>query len=139
MLKYYFARIQLLMARISMLLCEVHPTNRPLTDYWARDWASTYYMDELLAGVHEAIQDVYDDDELFGKFKEHVLDEEARMKDRLETVLYNIDAVNTLDIVTGSGRLEKVASLTPRQFSAVLMNYSHSTFSRSFICSCFAS
>ncbi|KIP05842.1 hypothetical protein PHLGIDRAFT_483430 [Phlebiopsis gigantea 11061_1 CR5-6] len=106
-LKYYFARIQLLMARISILFREVHPTNRPLADYLARDWASTCYIDYLLAGVHEASQDVYDDDELFGKFKGYVLGEEARMKDRLETVLYNIDAINTLDIVTGSGRLEK--------------------------------
>lgn len=45
MLKYYFARIQLLMARISVLFREVHPTNQPLADYFARDWASTYHTD----------------------------------------------------------------------------------------------
>lgn len=73
--------------------------------------AGTPLTDTFLAGVHEAIQDVSEDGDLFAKFEAYILGEETRMKQRLETVLYNIDAPNTLSIVTGFGRLEKVRLL----------------------------
>ena len=115
MLKYYFGRIQLLMSRIATLISELHPTNRPIADYFVTDWTSTYVTDGFLAGVHKAVQNVDQDDELFGRFKEYVLEEEAKMKEKLQTVMYCIDATNTLDLVINSSRLETVCTVVTNE------------------------
>ena len=114
-LKYYFGRIQLLMSRIATLISELHPTNRPIADYFMTDWTSTYVTDGFLAGVHKAVQNVDQDDELFGRFKEYVLEEEAKMKEKLQTVMYCIDATNTLDLVINSSRLETVCTVVTNE------------------------
>lgn len=61
-----------------------------------------------MAGVKLACEDLEFDEDLFAKFSSYVSAEEARLRKNLESVAYNIDAVDTLGIVTGPGRLEKV-------------------------------
>ena len=45
---------------------------------------------------------------MYEKFSGYVEDEEARMKKTLTKLSYNIDALNTLTLLTGKGRLDKV-------------------------------
>ena len=84
------------------------------------------------------MQDVSDDEELFTKFKQYVLSEEGKMKERLETVLYSIDATNTLYMVTGSGRLEKVCFLYSHPVVPSFVKQTLSTFCHSSIYCYFA-
>lgn len=47
-------------------------------------------------------------EELQAKFKRYAEEEEARLKGNLEAVMYNIDAPDTLALVTGLGRIDQV-------------------------------
>lgn len=108
MLKHYFTRIHVILSRIITVVKDIHQTNRTLADYFLSDYWSSDYMDKLFAGVHKAVQDIDQDYGLFGRFQDYVEAEEAKMKAKLEAVKYCIDAENTLNLVTSSGRLEKV-------------------------------
>jgi hypothetical protein len=50
------------------------------------------------------------DTDLREKTQEYVLQEEARIKANLESIKYDIDAPNTLALITGPGRIEKVTN-----------------------------
>ena len=45
---------------------------------------------------------------LQAKFKSYVEAEESRLKESLEQVEYHIDAMDTLTLITGPGRIERV-------------------------------
>lgn len=96
------------MARIAMVADEVLPTNALLVTLFTADFATANCMDRFLCGVHAAVSDVNGDYQLFDRFKDYVFSEEAKMEAKLEMVMYCLDAVNTLDLVTNAGRLEKV-------------------------------
>ena len=49
---------------------------------------------------------------LEGKFNDYVRYEEERIRQNLEDVHYDIDAIETVNIVAGSGRIEKVRRLS---------------------------
>ena len=51
------------------------------------------------------------DDELWSRFESYVLTEEKRLDDALKGVNYYIDAVETLDLITGPGRFEQVRKI----------------------------
>lgn len=112
MLNHYFIRIQLLLARIATMSNETLRTNRPFVDHYNASWEAGYTVDQILAGVHKSIKDMDLNSQLFERFKPYIEDEESRMKKKLVALMYHIDAPNTLSLVTGSGRLEKV-SITP--------------------------
>ena len=127
-LKYYFARIQAVIARIGTLLPQVLETNRPLADHCLNSMFTSIVTDILLAGLHRTLEDVDQDDELFDRFKDYVMADESKMKDKLETVMYCIDAPNTLDLVTNSaGRVEKVSSRKDSD-GCILISY-HAAYS----------
>lgn len=48
------------------------------------------------------------DENLFDKFKEYVEQEEARIEKNLEDIKYILDGQDTMVLVAGNGRLEKV-------------------------------
>lgn len=125
MLKYYFGRVQLLMSRIATLMSELHPTNRPIADYFITDTVCSHGIDTFLVGVHKAVQDVDEDYELFGRFKDYVLEEEMKMKEKLHAVMYCIDAANTLDLVTNYGRLETVGAVSMLQHTTTTAKFFH--------------
>lgn len=52
-----------------------------------------------ISAVNDALQE---------KFRSFVEDEEARLERNLDAVDYDIDAADTLVLVTGEGRIEKV-------------------------------
>lgn len=107
-LKYYYTRVQVLLARMGARVRSALRVNRSLVDALFCEYHSTKGIDMLFAGVYSGVQDVYDDHELFGRFKDYIEAEEARMQKVLATVKYCIDADNTLELITGPGRLEKV-------------------------------
>ena len=49
------------------------------------------------------------EDELWSRFESYVLAEEKRLDDALKDVHYYIDAVETLYLITGPGRIEQVS------------------------------
>lgn len=53
------------------------------------------------------------------KFKDYVEAEEERLKTNLEAVNYIIDGLDTLSLITGPGRIEKVSGL-PGSGSSIL-------------------
>ena len=112
-LRFYYTRIQMLLSRIGDRVRHVPLVNRPLMDAFVSQWAITAGIDQFLAGVCDAVDDVYGDHELFGRFQDYIEQEEARMQKMLHTLKYKIDAENTLRLVTGPGRLEKVLLWLP--------------------------
>lgn len=110
-LSYYFRRIQLLLARIALMVQEVRklsPGNNIIVDYFQNDIWPTYCLDRILAGAYNSLESTEWDDHLFGRFQDYVESEEAKIKKRLESVMYSVDALDTLQFVVGSARLEKV-------------------------------
>jgi hypothetical protein len=97
-------------ARIAMVSQEVLQCNRVLVDYFTTSWYTGYCVDKILAGVYPAVQDMDANYQLFERFKDYIDEEEARMKKKLQSVMYCIDAPNTLSLVTGPSRLEKVCA-----------------------------
>ncbi len=91
-----------------MVSRNVLPTNKNLVDEFNKDGSATINVDKLLAGVHSAAQELDRDDPTFQRFIDYVNHEELRMADTLKTIAYYMDSRDTLDLVTGSGRLEKV-------------------------------
>ena len=107
---HYFGLIQLLMSRIPIAVDEVLPVNRPMLDYFTTHWC-IYGLDMILAGICRSMDNIENDSRLFHqRFKEYVDAEEKKLTESLERVAYRIDAENTLFLVTGSERLEKVRS-----------------------------
>ena len=103
-----------MLARIAIISKEVLPSNKNLMDLFNGSWWSSYYLDRMLAGVHEAVVDTADNPQLFERFKDYIEEEEAKMTKKLHSIMYFIDATNTLNLVTGSGRLEKVCHVSLR-------------------------
>jgi hypothetical protein len=81
-----------------------------------------YIKDANRASVNEYLASVYEDvttlqsgvnecdtnDALHARFKSYVDAEETRLMANLEAVDYDIDATDTLALVTGPGRIERV-------------------------------
>ena len=83
---------------------EVHPLNRQaIVRYFTNVWIPVH---ELVAAVL-SLGPVEDDLE---KFKSHVEAEEARLANNLRAVDYIIDGTDTLTLITGVGRIEKVST-----------------------------
>lgn len=108
-LKYYYNRAQVLLSRMADRARNVLEANRSLADALLGEYHTTRGLDMFFGGVYNVVQDVYDDYDLFGRFKNYVEAEEARMQQTLLAVKYCIDAQNTLQLITGPGRLEKVS------------------------------
>ncbi|EKM49057.1 uncharacterized protein PHACADRAFT_188983, partial [Phanerochaete carnosa HHB-10118-sp] len=96
-LSYYFRRIQLLLARIAIMVQEVRkssPGNNIIIDYFQNDIWPTYCLDRILAGAYNGLELTELDDHLFDRFRDY-------------SVIYSVDALDTLQFVVGSARLEK--------------------------------
>lgn len=72
------------------------------------------YLNTVYTGVITLCDGVVDcivNDALQEKFQKYVDDEEAKLQRHLDAVDYDIDADQTLRLVTGEGRFEKVDCL----------------------------
>lgn len=110
-LNYYFRRIQILLARISVLAHEARtsfPGNNIIIDYFMNTGPATISLDFLLAGIHLGLSQLPAWDQyLFDRFKSYSDSEESRILKKLESVKYLIDTDDTLRFIIGTDRLER--------------------------------
>lgn len=99
---YYRDKIVELCAKMFSIRPLIHSSNRHAVDKYLRTvW-------KRIATLTSSFVGTYQSDALQGRFKIYSEAEEKRLRRGLETVRYDIDAMDTLSLVTGSGRIEKV-------------------------------
>ncbi|KAF7297297.1 hypothetical protein MIND_00962900 [Mycena indigotica] len=97
----YAVKIRELVAKMFALRTLVLPANRA---------SINSYLEEIYQGVttlESGLQPCYVNEALQEKFALYVDAEEARLRGNLEAVDYDLDAANTLTLVTGDGRIER--------------------------------
>ena len=112
--QWYFRRIRKVFAEIHFSSNAALPSNHRLISDFINCW-QTRWAEDVLSGprdVEEWDDFDWDDDHVFLKFKDYVVENEARMERSLRGVNYYLDAANTLAIVAGEGRPEKVRPAT---------------------------
>jgi len=106
---WYYYRIRRLFTLITQASKAALPANRKYISQWMRSDPVDYVQD-LLSGlrIEDYADTDWDEDWLFLKFKQYVLDNERKMKTVLRKLSYWIDGDNMLNTVTGGGRPETV-------------------------------
>ena len=100
----YASQIDELLEKMFAVKSSVLPANRRSVERYLNSvWS---LITELTTGFRRAEWT----DTLRTKFESYVTEEEARMREKLETVRYDIDAADTLTLIAGPGRIEKVRS-----------------------------
>ena len=99
-----------------------------------------YLCDSSMVRTEQLLRSVapyrgINDTDLREKTQEYVLQEEARIKANLESIKYDIDAPNTLALITGPGRIEKVANTLFILYASLTLIFFHSIFSLFYISS----
>ncbi|KAJ6610414.1 hypothetical protein B0H10DRAFT_2060657 [Mycena sp. CBHHK59/15] len=97
----YAAKIRELIAKMFALRSRVLPANRTSVNG---------YLDSIYHGVTTlcaGLNPCYINEGLQEKFNSYVEAEEARLRGNLEAISYDIDALNTLYLITGQGRIER--------------------------------
>lgn len=101
----YRGEINDLIAKMFAILPRVRDANRAsVTAYISRVY-------ELVMAVVGSVNDTAVNDALQSRFKSYIETEESRLKGNLEAVEYDIDQLDTLSLITGPGRIEKVGGL----------------------------
>jgi hypothetical protein len=83
------------------ILPAIHAANRSSVN----EYLGTVYKD--VTSLESSVNECFINDGLQSRFKSYVEAEEARLKGNLEAVDYDIDAMDTLALVTGPGRIER--------------------------------
>ena len=84
---------------------QIHSANRKVVDGYLRTvWAHICTLTSSFVGSRHTILN-----QLQRRFSSYVEAEEERLRQGLEEVRYDIDAMNTLLLITGPGRIEKVS------------------------------
>lgn len=99
---HYKLLIEELFAKMEGIIPELRLENRGSAhDYFAMSWKAIH---TLTAGLDDHTPDPNQE-----RFATYVESEEKRVKANLEAVDYIIDGLDTLSLVTGAGRIEKVS------------------------------
>ena len=100
----YASKIDIIFAKMFSLRAQVLPANRTTVErYLHKVWAPvTLYT--------AAFRRCAIDESLMSIFASHTNAEESRLRRNLDTVRYDIDAWDTLELVRGPGGIEKVRS-----------------------------
>lgn len=99
---HYKVLIEELFAKMEGIIPELRLENRGSAhDYFAMSWKAVH---TLTAGLDDHAPDPNQE-----RFTTYVESEEKRVKANLEAVDYIIDGLDTLSLVTGAGRIEKVS------------------------------
>jgi hypothetical protein len=102
----YAYKIEVLFAKMAGLRSFVLPPNREAVDrYMTRVWESIH---PLTAAVLSQYSWEYSWSEDTKKFKSYLEAQEARLGNHLRAVHHVIDGVDTLPLIAGVGRIEKV-------------------------------
>ncbi len=105
----YRDMIATLCAKMFAVRSQVHPANQHAIDRYLKTvWKNVSTLCNSVVRTDQA-------ESLQERFKSYVEAEEQRLREGLETIKYDIDAMDTLLLVTGPGRIEKVSrTLSPR-------------------------
>ena len=93
-------------------LDEVLPVNRSLVDRYLGD-NILHRVDLLMRSV--TIYEDRGDSDLREKIQPYVAEEERRLRSTLESIAWDIDTMDTLALITGPGRIEKVRRIVFNQ------------------------
>lgn len=100
---YYRNKVVDLLGKMFAIQSLIHPANAQAVEkYLATVYRSVCTLTSSFVCANES-------DALKAHFQSYVDDEEKRLREGLETVRYDIDAIDTLTLVTGPGRIEKVS------------------------------
>jgi hypothetical protein len=107
----YAEKIEELFAKMEGVRAEVlRPNRESIDNYFNTAW---YHVYTLIA----AVLPLYPEPNNLEKFKPYLEAEETRLGENLKAVDYVIDGIDTLTLITGMGRIEKVS--THNAFSAI--------------------
>ncbi|KAJ6481736.1 hypothetical protein C8R45DRAFT_1002875 [Mycena sanguinolenta] len=96
----YAKKINGILAKMFAILPKILPVNKsPANMYLESIYMGVYSLTAAVTGCN--INDGHD------KFASYVKSEEARIRANLEAVQYDIDAADTLELVTGPGRIDR--------------------------------
>ncbi|EIW63446.1 uncharacterized protein TRAVEDRAFT_112584, partial [Trametes versicolor FP-101664 SS1] len=99
----YINHIVDIFAKMFALLPHLRPENKKYAyEYLDKVWRS-------IATLNAAFNGGVGPDVLYKTFQSYVDVEEQRLKQSLDTIKYNIDAMDTLRLITGPGRIEKAS------------------------------
>jgi hypothetical protein len=98
----YTQKIENLFAKMEGVRAMVLPPNREVVDkYLTFVWILVHTLTAAASSLSSGLDDAE-------KFKSHLEAEEARLGKNLLAVDYVIDGIDTLNLITGGGRIEKV-------------------------------
>ena len=103
----YAISIREKLTRIVDILPTVLPRNRYAADNY---FASIWWIYAIIMGFQEGEMTSFEHTAERERFQEYIDFEETRIHNNLEKIKYHIDASDTLTLVVGHGRLEKVTS-----------------------------
>lgn len=98
----YVREIRVIIAKMFALLPRILPANLPAV----HDYIESVYRPIMTLIVSVNVVPI--DGALHTRFKSYMEAEEMRLKRNLEAVKFDIDALDTLSLVTGPGSIEKV-------------------------------
>ncbi|EKM56765.1 uncharacterized protein PHACADRAFT_172445 [Phanerochaete carnosa HHB-10118-sp] len=107
---WYRDKIRRIFARMFVLRRHVLPRNRSLVDnYLHQTWTDSAKIVESLQPAASILR------HFDHKFIDYLSSEERRIRENLEGINYNLDAVETIVTVVGSGRVEGLFNLAQEQ------------------------
>ncbi len=104
----YVAKIDVVLAKMFALKPLVLPANRNAMEQYL------YWVWTMVTMLTAAFRRVDVDEQLLRRFEDYTQAEENRLSENLKTAKYDIDAQDTLDLIRGPGRIEKVFPLDYR-------------------------
>ena len=109
--QWYFRRIRKVIADIVGATFEALPANRKIISEFITSWHVRWVEDFLsgLRSVSDFDSTDWESDVMFARFKDYVIENEQRIERKLRDFSYYIDEANTLSLVAGDGRPEKVS------------------------------
>jgi hypothetical protein len=101
----YANKIEGLLAKMEGVRAEVLPPNRvAVDDYFRFAWEAVHTLTAAVTPLQP------DSGPSGDKFKSFLEAEEARLSANLKAVAYTVDGTDTLTLITGTGRIEKVSA-----------------------------
>jgi hypothetical protein len=111
----YAIKIEELLAKMEGIRAEVLPPNRKdFDEYFTLGWT---FVHTLTAAATELELEFFGTSNL-DHFSSYLEAEEARLTANLKAVDYVIDGADTITLITGVGRIEKVSARKRPQYSA---------------------
>ena len=119
-IQWYFRRIRKVISEFVLATRTALPANYKTVSSFIKS-AQVQGVEDILSGLRDIEQwdDFrWDTDATFLKFKDYITEVEDRMERNLRSIKYYIDEANTLTIVAGTGRPEKVRARFVQVFAS---------------------